>query len=233
MKARETRAKEAVAIEPSLETKITELIISRLKSGEKLPTEKTLVSELGISRSMLREILSSYETSGLITVQQGSGRYVNMPDVGTQIVDTWSIALRVNPSMLLDLLEIRSILEINAYPKAIDKVTVEQLKRLKTLVDTMTAKASQNEAIIEEDREFHQIIISSAGNALMVQLLTAFWDLFDKSQVEKRHARLVESAERHQDILDALIKKDLDALIKSGNAMFTDMRYLITMSLIK
>lgn len=215
----------------NLEEKITELISERLDSGGKLPTEKQMVEDFGVSRAALRETLSIFEASGVITTLQGSGRYVQMPNVSAQLADTWAILLRAKPQILTELLEIRALLEINSLPKAVERVTINQLQDLGQQAATMKDKASRNEEFVEEDRKFHRILFDATGNLLLEQLMTAFWDLYVKSKVEPRHDDLMEVADQHRKILDALAKHDLPLLTKLMTEQFADARYRIVVSL--
>ena len=56
--------------------------------------------------------LSVYEANGLLVSQQGSGRYVKKPDLGAQITASWSLYIKAKPTLLLDLLDIRAMLDI-------------------------------------------------------------------------------------------------------------------------
>lgn len=216
-----------------LEEKIIELISERLDTGGKLPTEKQMVEEFGVSRPALREVLSIFEASGIITTLQGSGRYVQMPDVSAQLADTWSILIRAKPHILTELLEIRGILEISALSKAVERVTISQLQELGQQVTAMKEKAARGEEFVNEDRKFHRILFETTGNILLEQLMSAFWDLYAKSAVEPRHSDLIEVAEHHFKILDSLTKRDLGLLTKLMKEQFADARYRIVISLMK
>lgn len=216
----------------TLEDKINGIIIECLKTGEKLPPETKLSKELGVSRTALRESLSFFEASGIIVSKQGSGRYVQMPDVSAQIVDTWGILLKAKPDMLLDFLEIRSMLEINSLGKAIERADVSQLQYMGIQVKQMKKKAAKGEAFVHEDREFHKTLFQSTGNLMLEQLLTAFWNLFEKSELNKQHSDLVQVAEQHEKMLEAFTRKDLALLEDLMKEQFADARYRIAISLI-
>lgn len=215
----------------SLEQRILEKIVTCLKSGEKLPSEKQLASEFGVSRTMIREAFRAFEASGLVVALQGSGRYVQMPDVSGQITDGWTILIRAKPELLLELLEIREVLEIGFLPKAIDRLNLEHIRQLKQLVETMLEKSSKGENYVHEDREFHRILFAGTGNILLEQLLKAFWDLYEQSNIVKNHANLQAMAQAHQQMLEAIVRKNVDQAIALMNQQFSDVRYHISMLL--
>lgn len=216
-----------------LNEKLCELILKSVETGEKLPTEKEMMDTLGVSRAVLRDALSVYETSGVIVSRQGSGRYAQMPNIGSQIINIWSIFIRSNPSLLLELLEIRSILETYSLPKVINKITIEQLQALNVQVNEMKRKVTIGQTFEKNDREFHRILFSSTENSLLEQLLSAFWDLYDAAKVSSFREDLYILANQHQDILDAIMRKDLDLSTQLMRAQFEDAEYQIITSLMK
>jgi GntR family transcriptional regulator, transcriptional repressor for pyruvate dehydrogenase complex len=215
----------------NLEERIMNLIITRLESGEKLPPEKQLVAELGVSRTALREVLSVFEASGIVVAIQGSGRYVQMPDVSTKITDIWTILLRVKPALLLELLEVRALLEIGSLPKVIERIDHKSIQLMRDLVNQMILKAEHDEDFAKEDQKFHQILFSCTGNILLEQLLKAFWDLYNRSNILKLHAGLAKVAIMHQQMLEAVIRQNNDQCITLMKEQFADARYRILMSL--
>lgn len=216
----------------TLKEQIAELIVKHLQTDEKLPPEKDLMDMFGVSRTALREALSSYESSGIIVSKQGSGRYVQIPDVSKQIVDTWSIILHTKPSLLLELLEIRSILEINSLPKAMERISTDQLQYLGMQVALMKEKASRGEPFIENDRLFHKTLFESTNNIFLEQLLTTFWDLFESSDINKQHEDLIMVALQHEKMLKAFAKQDLPLLTELFQEQFNDARYRIMIALV-
>lgn len=215
----------------TLKEKVEKMIVEHMGTGEKLPTEKEMVEQFGVSRTTLREALSAYEASGIITSQQGSGRYVQVPTLGGQIVDIWSLMLEANPSKLLELLEVRRILEIYSLPQAMQSITMEQLHDLKLQVTSMKERAARGKTFALDDREFHRILFSSTNNSLLEQLLTSFWDLYESSHIESYHDQLIPLAAQHEDILNAFAKNDLALVKKLMNEQFTDARYRIVVAL--
>ena len=85
----------------TLKESIVELIIKHLKSGEKLPSEKEMMQAFNVSRTSLREVLSAYEANGILESRQGSGYYVQTPNISKQILNTWSILLHATPNLFL------------------------------------------------------------------------------------------------------------------------------------
>jgi len=210
---------------------MTEIIVRSLQSGERLPSEKQLAADLGVSRATVREMLSAFEASGTVVASQGSGRVVQLPDVSGQIADGWTILMRAKPAMLLELLEIRAVLEIGFLPKAIERLDAEHLRQLFELARQMKRKAENGEDFVREDREFHRILFSNSGNVLLEQLLKAFWELYNRSEIERQHGNLKEMALIHEKMVEAIAKQNTEQAVTLMKEQFADARYRVLMSL--
>jgi GntR family transcriptional repressor for pyruvate dehydrogenase complex len=209
----------------TLEERIVELIIGRLESGERFPPEKKLAADFGVSRAALREVLSAFEASGIVVALQGSGRYAQMPDVSATITDGWTISLRAKPALLLELLDIRSVLELGFLPQAIERLDLRSQQLMSDLVKRMKMKAEKGEDFVNEDQEFHQLLFSGAKNTLLEQLLRAFWDLYEQTVVNKQHTDLMQVAILHEQILESVIRKNTEQVTQMMKEQFADARY--------
>ena len=216
-----------------LTSKLNKIIIKSIKTGEKLPTEKEMTEQLGISRSVLRDALSVYEASGVIVSRQGSGRYAQMPNIGSQIINIWSIFINEDPGLLLELHQIRSILEIYSLPEAIHKITFEQLQELNFHVSEMKRKVSLGHSFEDNDREFHRILFASTQNGLLEQLMSAFWDLSTQAKLYTYREDLYLQANQHQEILDAIVRKDTALAVELMKQQSEDAKYQIIKTLMK
>ena len=220
-------------MQDDLTSKLNKIIIKSIKTGEKLPTEKEMTEQLGISRSVLRDALSVYEASGVIVSRQGSGRYAQMPNIGSQIINIWSIFINEDPSLLLELHQIRSILEIYSLPEAIHKISFEQLQELNFHVSEMKRKVSLGHSFEDNDREFHRILFASTQNGLLEQLMSAFWDLSTQAKLYTYREDLYLQANQHQEILDAIVRKDTTLAVELMKQQTEDAKYQIITTLMK
>ena len=210
---------------------LNKIIVHSIKTGEKLPTEKEMTEQLSVSRSVLRDALSVYEASGVIVSKQGSGRCAQMPNIGSQIINIWSIFIDEMPHLLMELQEIRTILEIHSLPEAINKITLEQLRDLNFQVSEMKRKVSLGQPFVENDREFHRILFASTQNSLLEQLMSAFWDLSEHAKLYSYREDLYLQANQHQEILDAILRKDTDLAVELMKQQCEDAKYQIMTTL--
>lgn len=216
-----------------LQRRISELIIRRFAIGERLPSEKELVAELGVSRPALRECLRALEARGIIAASRGSGRYVQLPDVSDPLIHGWGILLRVRPALLLQLLEVRKALELGFLEAAIKQLQLHDLQLLRDLVERMAANAARGESFVEEDREFHRILFSRIDNILLHQLLKAFWDLFSQANELARTTpeELVHGASLHRKLFEAVLIKDMELASNYMAEQFLDVHQRLRQSL--
>lgn len=212
-----------------LKQQIIEIIVDCLTEDKILPSEKELVERLGVSRSGLRELLAGFEESGIFVTTQGKGREVQLPDISYSITGGWSILLRARPESLMELLNVRCVLEKGFIPEVIETLKVEDLQMMRDLVERMLAKAKRKEIFTEEDRLFHNIMYSRINNLVLDQLLKAFWDLFGQTAHLQRSDNLIKGAELHKDLYQAIMVKDCKEAERLVEMQFDDVRRRLTL----
>jgi len=213
-----------------LKQHLIEIIVDCLTTNSSLPSEKELVERLGVSRSGLRELLAGFEESGIFVTTQGKGREVQLPDISYTITGGWNILLRARPKSLLEMLNVRYVLEKGFISAAIDTIKLEDLQMLRDLVDRMIAKAHRNEIFTEEDQMFHRIMYSRINNMVLDQLLRAFWYLFGQMTHLQRSDNLVRSAELHKELYQAVLTKNSVEAERLIGLHFEDVRRRLTVT---
>src|SRR5438552_16584796 len=94
-----------------VERRLRDFIVNnKLVPGYKLPSESELSSELGVSRTAIREGFKSLEAVGVINARHGKGRFVSKFD-SRAIADNLAISLTLDRPSLQEVLEIRKALE--------------------------------------------------------------------------------------------------------------------------
>ena len=160
------RLADSVAAE--LEKRILE---GALKPGDRLPSERTLASELGVSRPSLREAIQRLVSKGLLSTRHGGGTHVT-DRLEAHFTNPWQDMVKGHPQLHHDLLEFRQMLESEAARLAADRATDLDVKRL----DAMHAKLDEAyagkdmAACIDADVSFHQVIAEAAHNVLIGHL---------------------------------------------------------------
>ena len=125
-------------------------------------SEAHIMDELDLGRTPIREAIKQLQTENLIKITPRRGMYV------TDIAVT----------DLTQLFEVRVELEALAARLATQRITKEQLARLKTLVETYKqAKTKDKEVLIEIDHAFHMLIYEAARNKFLSKELEHFYNL--------------------------------------------------------
>ena len=195
-----------------------------LRFGDVVPSELELASELKVGRPALREALGALEAIGIVQSRQGARRTLGAFDMGA-VIRTLTIGIVPDLGALRSLLEVRRVLEIGFLPQAAIKLEPEDIKLLRSLTDTMQAKASRGEVFLAEDHAFHAAIYRHLHNPILSGLLEAFWELFDHMGAETRTGtNLPATAASHARIVDALGAGELALAVHHLNSHFFDVR---------
>jgi GntR family transcriptional regulator, transcriptional repressor for pyruvate dehydrogenase complex len=181
---------------------------SRFAPGTRLPPERELALQLGVSRPSLREALIALEIEGRVEIRMGSGVYVCAapPTAGEE-----PVALGESPT---ELMQVRSVIEGAVISQAAARVTRASLERVKACVDAMRQDILRGRAPVDADRRFHVAIAEMTGNSLLARMVG---ELFDgrHSPISSRMSRRAENAatweaalQEHEAICRALELRD-------------------------
>ena len=142
------------------------------EAGTRLPPERDLSQQLGVSRPSLREALIALDIEGAVEIRSGSGVYVCNPPPDREPKAT--AALGDSPT---ELMQARAVIEGEVVVMACARVTDTALARLREIVAGMRAAIAARRGPLEHDRQFHLLIAELSGNSIMVRLIA---DLFDE-----------------------------------------------------
>ncbi|MDF7676572.1 FadR/GntR family transcriptional regulator [Neisseriaceae bacterium ESL0693] len=166
---------------------IADILEERILTGvytasERLPSERQLAAEFGVSRPPLRDALHMLAARQLIVSRVGDGHYVSahlQPD----FADTWQSLLARHEYLRDDVLEFRRYLEGNLAALAAQRRTDADLERLEywlkqmMQVEHQTDEASHTERQSAADVGFHQSIADAAHNILFARLSSNLLDM--------------------------------------------------------
>lgn len=152
------------------------VIRNDLKPGDVLPFERDLVQQLGVSRASLREGMRVLQALGILRTSPGTGAVVYEPDLNLAMQLVFS-GLSRKERELLDLCEVREVLEVRATELAAGRARPEDIDRLSQTLATMETRAASGERPAEEDVTFHRTIFEASGNVVMSRLLEPIGNL--------------------------------------------------------
>ncbi|MCJ1779198.1 FadR/GntR family transcriptional regulator [Mammaliicoccus sciuri] len=171
-----------------------------MTEGDRLPTERAFTEMYGVSRSVVREALSYLEHTGVIETVQGRGTVIKAPDISS-LVEGFLFSFQVANGSKNDLLSLRIIFECAA---------IEEIVKLDK--DITDLKAIVNEDIInhyENDKAFHQTLLSATGNVLFEQLSSVIQSYFYHIEEEGKEINYIQTNEMHKKIIEAIANKDV------------------------
>ena len=184
-----------------------------LASGDRLPPERILVDELGVSRTVLREALSSLEALGLIEARGTRGRFVSQggsSERSRAIVSNW---LHDHAREILEMDEIRSVLEAHAIRSMTEWEAIDAARRAAAVLRDQRNASARADAVeaARLDAEFHLVLSSYTKNETLQSLVQ---ELIATARPETLAVySLPDAAElsltQHQQILDALTQFDI------------------------
>ncbi|MFI6346150.1 FadR/GntR family transcriptional regulator [Streptomyces sp. NPDC050560] len=157
--------------------KLKLMIASRqLGENDRLPPERQLAAEMGVSRNTIREALATLARMGLVEVKRGSGAFVRSLS-STSLLESMAVMVEVSPTeRLLEYLTIRRIVEAETAALAAVHIADDELARLEACVDRMSPPGGSGGTTEEDqaaDIEFHAILNAAARNPALEALGTA------------------------------------------------------------
>lgn len=195
------------------------ILDGQITSGDKLPTERELVDQLGVSRSSLREALKALEVMGLLVSKQGEGSFI-VNNVEENIFKSISIAYKLNQGNVREIMQLRECLEVYSANQIVLFGTDEDIGKLEAITDQMTAANSfEEEGAL--DIQFHNQLIKGTNNilfeliadsisALMAPFISSIREIYSHSDTEEQKYYFIE---QHKDIVEALKTRDLNKAI--------------------
>jgi DNA-binding FadR family transcriptional regulator len=157
-------------------------------AGSRLPPERDLAKQLGVSRPSVREALIALEVEGLVEVRIGSGIYVMgamAKPAGEQVAP---IQAEAGP---FELLRARYVIESECAALAAKSARKTQLTAIEQALDQMEREREAQKPPLEGDRLFHVRIAEATGNGALVAVVKMLW--------EERTGTLYQQLEQHYD----------------------------------
>ena len=176
--------------------------------GTRLPAERELAQQLGVSRPSVREALIALEVEGLVEVRMGSGIYVR---------EQPAPAAAVSAEPPLETIRAREVIECELAARAAATMKAAQLRGLRDALRVMQSEVDQGQLPTVGDRLFHVRIVEAAGNPVLTRIVTDLYDerhnpLFAQlgSHFENSDSWQL-AINEHQAVVDAIAAHDADA----------------------
>lgn len=170
--------------EPTLSERVTTqietlIVQSQLQPGDRLPPERELAEQFGVSRTVIREAIRSLSAKGLLEVQSGGGTIVCSPSAET-VAQSMNLYLRGGQSQLDygQIHEIRYLLEVEIAGLAAERHTAEDLAKMEAILQEAAEKAAgDREIFARTDVAFHAALARATANQLFGLILDSLADI--------------------------------------------------------
>jgi len=193
--------------------KIKTMITSgELQPGARLPRESELAAQLGLSRNSLREAVRALSLMNVLDVRQGDGTYVSSLEPPRLLAALTFILDLHHDESVLEVFQVRAILEPAAAALAAQLVTDAQVSELRSLLTSLGEDPGVEE-LVAMDLEFHRGIAAATGNSLLCSLIDSLSGRTARARVWRgltQEAALRRTMAEHTAILDAIAAGDAE-----------------------
>ncbi|HWO70910.1 MAG TPA: FCD domain-containing protein [Actinomycetota bacterium] len=189
---------------------VRSILLERFSPGDQLPTEETLCRQFGVSRPVLREAIRTVAALGLVHSRQGRGTVVLPREEWNEFAPELLEArreLNLGDEFLLELLEMRRIVEVEAAALAAERAGEEDLRAMASHLEEMDRVGEDLDAFAELDVAFHDRILMASRNRPLLHLLRLVQPTLlaaRRLSVSRRPQGVRRSAREHRRIYEAI-----------------------------
>jgi GntR family transcriptional repressor for pyruvate dehydrogenase complex len=184
-----------------------------LGPGARLPPERDLALQVGVSRPTVRAGLRTLAALGIVRSRRGSGTYIpdGPPTLGGEAL---SFLAALHKLTVDDVFEARRILEVGAAGLAAERATADHLATLADEVAGLFASLNDRQVFLVHDINFHRGIAAASGNPIvgsLVEMVAALY--YERRRITAERAvdrDLRDAADTHRHIYQAVRAKDAD-----------------------
>ena len=141
-----------------------------LKPGDKLPPERELTKMFGVGRSTLREAISALVLVGYLDVIQGRGTFLR-DDFQPANLSAMELSDIQTAASIIDLVEVREILECNAVKLAARRAKSDDIRRINDTLAKMKETVDDYKRFSGHDFNFHIALAQATGNNMILEMM--------------------------------------------------------------
>jgi GntR family transcriptional repressor for pyruvate dehydrogenase complex len=192
-----------------------------LRPGDRLPAERDLAIQIGVSRPTVRAGLRALAAMGVVRSRHGSGTYIpaGPPTLGSEPL---SFLAALHGFTRDEMYEARRLLEVGASSLAAERATPEQMAAMAEEVASLFASMDNPQLFLVHDINFHRTVAAASGNpivASLVEMVSALY--YEQRRVTAERAtdrNLRDAAEMHRRIYQAIRSRNAAAAREAMNA---------------
>lgn len=181
-----------------------------LRPGDRLPPERTLALQTGVSRSSVRVGLRALATMGIIHSRHGSGTFIadGPPTLESEPLHFLAALHGFTRS---EMFEARRLIEVGVAGLSATRATGEQVAAIAEEVTSMFASLDNPQDFLRHDIRFHQAVAAACGNPILTSLVEMLSEVFyerrrQESFDDRREMR--ETADMHRRVYMAIRQHD-------------------------
>lgn len=181
------------------------LISGALKPGDKLPTEKELMEQLGVSRTPVREAIKILESIGVIQIKRGEGMFITN-NLSQFTLNPLIFSLIMHSNDMEKLIEFRQHFEVLLMNMIItEKKSIDAIEEIyHTQAERMLPDLSAEE-LAEIDLEFHHAVLEATENPFVIEIGRTIYEIIKPNMIHFKHGRNIKrTLQTHQFYLDLL-----------------------------
>jgi GntR family transcriptional regulator, transcriptional repressor for pyruvate dehydrogenase complex len=183
-----------------------------INPGDQLPTERKMMELLAVGRSTVREVIRKLQTLGVVETRKGSGTYLLRHLSADAIHLPLTIDTTTLRDRLLQTLEVRRGLEVEASALAAQNATPADIAQMQQTLDEMERVHHIKGTAGREDLAFHLAIYDATHNPLFRQLLEQMREAFERfwHKPFDRPDFAARSFPFHRELFDAIRTRDVE-----------------------
>lgn len=187
---------------------------NRLVPGDRLPSERELCEQFGVSRVTVREALRVLEAGGLIEIRVGArgGAFVTTP-TSDQLSAGLADLINLAPVTASEVTEARLVFELGIIPTVVERATEEDIEDLRELTREHIAALKRGEYTMAMSAQFHNRVSACTHNAAIEMLVHSFHGPLLMSLREARTAAPVmgqRGTYEHRDLVEAIADHNVE-----------------------
>jgi DNA-binding FadR family transcriptional regulator len=189
---------------------------SVFKVGDRLPSERDLARQMGVSRPSVREAIQQLELQGILETVHGGGSIVrNLAE--QEIQKPMKIFLGEDKRKVVELAEVRALMEAWAARRAAENRTRDELQRMQGCLEQMERDLEKGSIRPDVDIRFHTEIAAASHNTIFLHVISSIYQLITDSIRLHREEIFVSPEEQqkifnhHLRVYKAIQKKDARA----------------------
>jgi GntR family transcriptional regulator, transcriptional repressor for pyruvate dehydrogenase complex len=187
------------------------IVTGAVRPGDRLPAERELAMDIGVSRPTVRAALRALAAMGVVQSRHGSGTYIpaGPPMLGSEPL---SFLAALHGFTREEMFEARRILEVGAAQLAAQRATPDHLATISEEVASLFASMDDPQAFLVHDIRFHRSIAVASSNPIVASVVGMVSNLYyakRRETAERASQRnLRDAAEMHRRIYQAIRARD-------------------------